>query len=75
MPSAAYIVRGVSMASLLGHAGEFNNSLQGPKLNRGEYTVIIVPINGGDGREEHVKIEAEKVTTSPRRNRIKIAAN
>ena len=32
------------------------------KPNSGEYTVKIVRINGGDGCEEHVKIEAEKMT-------------
>jgi hypothetical protein len=46
----------------MGHAGEFNNSTQGLKLNPGAYTVKVVPISGGDGREEQVKIEAEKVT-------------
>ena len=45
----------------MGHAGEFNNPVQGLKLNPGEYTVKIVPVGGGDGHEEQVKIEAEKV--------------
>jgi hypothetical protein len=45
----------------MGHAAEFNNSVQGLKLNPGDYTVKIVPV-GGDGHEEHVKLEADKVT-------------
>ena len=45
----------------MGHAGEFNNPLQGLKLNPGEYTVKIVPMSGGAGREEHIKIEADKL--------------
>ena len=46
----------------MGHAGEFNNSVQGLKLNPGSYAVKIVPVAGGEGREEQVKIEADKVT-------------
>ena len=46
----------------MGHAGEFNNSVQGLKLNPGEYAVKIVPVSGGEGKEEPVKIEADKVT-------------
>lgn len=46
----------------MGHAGEFNNSMQGLQLNPGEYTVKVVPVSGGEGKEEHVKIEADKVT-------------
>jgi hypothetical protein len=46
----------------MGHAGEFNNSVQGLLLNPGAYTVKIVPMSGGEGREEQVKIEADKVT-------------
>jgi hypothetical protein len=46
----------------MGHAGEFNNSVQGLMLNPGAYTVKIVPVSGGEGHEEQVKIEAEKVT-------------
>jgi hypothetical protein len=46
----------------MGHAGEFNNSLQGLLLNPGEYTVKVVPVSGGDGHEEKVKIEVDKVT-------------
>jgi hypothetical protein len=46
----------------MGHAGEFNNSVQGLMLNPGAYAVKIVPTSGGEGREEQVKIEADKVT-------------
>lgn len=46
----------------MGHAGEFNNPVQGLMLNPGEYLVKIVPPGGGDGREEQVRIEADKVT-------------
>jgi len=47
----------------MGHAGEFNNSMQGLMLNPGDYTVKIVPVCGGEGHEEHVKIAADKVTS------------
>ena len=46
----------------VGHAGEFNNSVQGLQLNPGSYAVKIVPVAGGEGHEEQVKIEADKVT-------------
>ena len=46
----------------MGHAGEFNNSVQGLLLNPGAYAVKIVPVSGGEGHEEQVKIEADKVT-------------
>jgi hypothetical protein len=46
----------------MGHAGEFNNPVQGLKLNPGAYAVKVVPVGGGDGHEEQVKIEADKVT-------------
>ncbi len=46
----------------MGHAGEFNNSVQGLRLHPGEYTVKIVPVGSESGPEEHVKIEADKVT-------------
>jgi hypothetical protein len=46
----------------MGHVDEFDNSSQGLQLNPGEYTVKIVPVNGGEGKEENVKIEADKVT-------------
>jgi hypothetical protein len=45
----------------MGHAGEFNNSIQGLLLNPGEYTVKVVPVSGGGGHEEHVKIDVNKV--------------
>jgi len=45
----------------VGHAGEFNNRVQGLLLNPGTYTVKIVPVSGGQGHEEQVKIEADKV--------------
>jgi len=45
----------------VGHAGEFNNRVQGLLLNPGTYTVMVVPANGGQGHEEQVKIEADKV--------------
>jgi len=45
----------------MGHAGEFNNPVQGLQLNPGEYTVKIVQLNGGE-KEEHVKIETDKTT-------------
>jgi hypothetical protein len=46
----------------MGHAGEFNNPVQGLLLNPGSYAVKIVPVSGGEGREEQVTIEADKVT-------------
>jgi len=46
----------------MGHAGEFNNPVQGLLLNPGAYSVKVVPVSGGVGREEQVKIEADKVT-------------
>ena len=46
----------------MGHAGEFNNPVQGLQLNPGAYTVKIVPLSGGEGREQQVNIEADKVT-------------
>jgi hypothetical protein len=49
----------------MGHAGEFNNSMQGLKLNPGEYTVKVVPVGSEQGPEEHIKIEADKVTIVP----------
>jgi hypothetical protein len=44
----------------MGHAGEFNNSMQGLLLNPGEYTVKVVPVGGGEGQQEKVKLEADK---------------
>jgi hypothetical protein len=46
----------------MGHAGEFNNPVQGLMLNPGTYMVKVVPVSGGEGREEQVKIETDKVT-------------
>jgi hypothetical protein len=46
----------------MGHAGEFNNSIQGLQLNPGEYSVRIDPIGGAEGKEEHIRIEADKIT-------------
>lgn len=46
----------------MGHADEFSNSAQGLQLNPGEYLVKVAPRNGTAGREEHVKIEVDKVT-------------
>ena len=46
----------------MGHAGEFNNPVQGLLLNPGEYTVKIVPPGSDQGTEEHIRIEADKVT-------------
>lgn len=45
----------------MGHVDEFSNSSQGLLLNPGDYAVKIVPVGGG-GREEKVKIEADKVS-------------
>ena len=42
-----------------GHAGEFNNPMQGLLLPPGEYAVRIVPASGAP-HEEKVKIEADK---------------
>jgi len=46
----------------MGHAGEFNNPFQGLMLNPGEYKVKILPLVGGEGHEEQVKIEADKTS-------------
>jgi hypothetical protein len=46
----------------MGHAGEFNNSVQGLELNPGEYTVKVVPVGSDTGHEEKVQIAADKVT-------------
>jgi hypothetical protein len=46
----------------MGHAGEFNNRVQGLLLNPGTYKVKIVPPGGGEGHEEQVTIEANKKT-------------
>ncbi len=46
----------------MGHADEFSNTAQGLLLNPGDYIVKIVPVGSDQGREEHIKIEAERVT-------------
>lgn len=46
----------------MGHAGEFNNPVQGLELTPGTYTLKIVPAGGGEGREQPITIEADKVT-------------
>jgi hypothetical protein len=43
----------------MGHAGEFNNSVQGLKLPVGEYDVRVEPSNGAPIKQ-HVKLEADK---------------
>lgn len=44
----------------MGHAGEFNNSMQGLLLPAGEYAVRVVPASGAP-LARSVKIEADKV--------------
>jgi len=44
----------------VGHAGEFDNPVQGLLLNPGAYAIKIVPVSGGPGYEEQVRIEADK---------------
>ncbi len=44
----------------MGHAGEFNNPVQGLLLNPGDYTVKVVPLTGPE-HEEKIKVEADKV--------------
>ncbi len=46
----------------MGHADEFSNKSQGLLLSPGEYTVKVVPLGGTEGKEETVKLEADKVT-------------
>jgi hypothetical protein len=46
----------------MGHVDEFDNGSEGLKLNPGEYEVKIVPVAGGAGPQEKVRIEADKVT-------------
>ena len=43
-----------------GHAGEFNNPLQGILLPPGDYTVRIEPLAGGNVVKTTVKVEADK---------------
>lgn len=45
----------------MGHVDEFSNSSQGLLLPPGEYDVKIAPVSGSDAKEEHVKIEADKI--------------
>lgn len=44
----------------MGHAGEFNNSVQGLKLPVGEYDLRLEPETGAPVKQ-HVKVEADKV--------------
>jgi hypothetical protein len=44
----------------MGHAGEFNNSVQGLLLNPGNYAVKLVPAGETEGKEQQVTIEADK---------------
>jgi hypothetical protein len=46
----------------MGHVDEFSNSAQGLLLNPGDYIVKIVPVAGGEGKEEKVRLEADRVT-------------
>jgi hypothetical protein len=46
----------------MGHVDEFSNSMQGLKLNPGDYTVKVVSAGAEQGREEKIKIEANKTT-------------
>jgi hypothetical protein len=46
----------------MGHVDEFDNGSEGLKLNPGEYQVKIVPVAGGAGCEEKIRIETDKVT-------------
>ena len=43
-----------------GHAGEFDNPVQGILLPPGEYTVRIEPLSGGNPVKQTVKVEADK---------------
>jgi hypothetical protein len=45
-----------------GHAGEYNNPVQGLLVKPGEYTVKLVPVDGGEPREEKVTVEANKTS-------------
>jgi hypothetical protein len=44
----------------VGHAGEFNNSMQVLKLPAGDYDVRIEPVGGGTPVHQKVKIEVDK---------------
>jgi hypothetical protein len=43
-----------------GHAGEFNNSVQGLKLPPGEYKLKVTSASGDMLKEDNIKIEADK---------------
>lgn len=43
-----------------GHAGEFNNGVQGILVPPGEYTVRIEPLSGGNAVKKTVKVDADK---------------
>jgi hypothetical protein len=44
----------------MGHVDEFSNGSQGLLLPPGEYDLKIVPVAGGSGTEQKVKVEADK---------------
>jgi hypothetical protein len=46
----------------MGHVDELDAFNEGLKLNPGEYAVKIVPVSGGAGHEEKIRIEAGKTT-------------
>jgi hypothetical protein len=46
----------------MGHAGEFNNGVQGLKIPPGEYALRVEPTAGGKGIQENVKIVANQTT-------------
>ena len=46
-----------------GHADEFNNPWQGILIKPGEYDVRVEPTSGGSPVSQHVKVEADKITT------------
>ena len=46
----------------MGHLDEFSNSSQGLQLNPGDYLVKISPVNGPEGKEEKIRIDADKTT-------------
>ena len=46
----------------MGHVDEFDAFNEGLKLNPGDYMVKIVPVSGGAGHEEKIRIDADKTT-------------
>jgi hypothetical protein len=46
----------------MGHSGEFDHAGQGLLLNPGTYKVKFVPVNGAEGNEQKVTIQADKTT-------------